>query len=368
MPMAGKVLRKRLNGTGTFEISVVGESYYQDSIRRILEAFANGPESTFPPDQFHRPATRTCANLVSDLSNPHDPNAIAVYINQLKVGHLDRIMAAKIRSQLQLLGFDSIDATCDAVIIGSIAEGSFREICEVRLDIQRKSQAADGSNKGRRMHYAFWLDRSSSVSMDCNVGERVKFWTKEEMGAEIRVYCENAKGNQMVGHVPSELVYSIRQRLLADLEYRAAIASMSENNLCIECHFVPQEETARLRLEILEQQRTRLIDELSKPYRPRKPIQISVLGNRDAAKKGDCFKVVELPTVNQLLEPHSVTIQLVCQRTGETIEKSHDNEFVKKLLRLRLPPEQLTFHVISKSSSKKPEIEFVLELRLEPSP
>ncbi len=65
--------------------AVVGESHYQDALRRTATICTPGEEG--------RPSFQ--AILVAEPENPYDPNAIAVYSTYGKLGHLSRQDAAE---------------------------------------------------------------------------------------------------------------------------------------------------------------------------------------------------------------------------------------------------------------------------------
>lgn len=71
-----------LEGDGDYDLQIVGESFYQDALDRICGG------KTEDGHEFYCEAV-----LVREPSNPHDKNAIAVYINDLKVGHINRAQA-----------------------------------------------------------------------------------------------------------------------------------------------------------------------------------------------------------------------------------------------------------------------------------
>ena len=98
--VAWRVLRQRsgtttvrtegqVQGPGKFACEVVGESKYQDHLERITggrtEESAN---------------IRTRAILALEDDNPHDPNAVCVRIDGLRVGYLPRRFAKSYRAQL----------------------------------------------------------------------------------------------------------------------------------------------------------------------------------------------------------------------------------------------------------------------------
>jgi hypothetical protein len=65
--------------------AVVGESHYQDALRRTATICTPGEEG--------RPSFQ--AILVAEPNNPYDPNAIAVYSTYGKLGYLSRQDAAE---------------------------------------------------------------------------------------------------------------------------------------------------------------------------------------------------------------------------------------------------------------------------------
>jgi HIRAN domain len=70
--------------SGGLEVGVVGESHYQEAL--IAIAGGKSPESV---------RISTQAILVPESDNPYDPNAVAVYIDGRKVGHLPRPAARR---------------------------------------------------------------------------------------------------------------------------------------------------------------------------------------------------------------------------------------------------------------------------------
>lgn len=83
-PAAPAVAVQQLEGDGDFETEVVGESYYQDALAEIA-----GPKTSAGVDLDVK------ARLVPEPDNPTDPQAVAVYIEGRKVGHLAQDLAAQ---------------------------------------------------------------------------------------------------------------------------------------------------------------------------------------------------------------------------------------------------------------------------------
>lgn len=114
-----------VRGDGSFDCKVVGTSHYQDNLLTLA-----GGKKTEAAQITQR------ATLVLEDDNPHDRNAVKVYIDTLSVGHLDREMAQGWRAQLRKQKLPLGHFTCDALIVGGWDKGdgdsgSFG----VRLDI-----------------------------------------------------------------------------------------------------------------------------------------------------------------------------------------------------------------------------------------
>lgn len=133
---AWRVLRQRsgtttvrtegqVQGPGKFACEVVGESKYQDHLERITggrtEESAN---------------IRTRAILALEDDNPHDPNAVCVRIDGLRVGYLPRRFAKSYRAQLAKANAPKGHYWCAAVIVGGWDRGGGdRGHFGVRLDL-----------------------------------------------------------------------------------------------------------------------------------------------------------------------------------------------------------------------------------------
>lgn len=87
----GGVIAK-IRGNGRFEVDVVGESFYAEN----FETLARRHKPTDNEDESFGDAV-----LTLDDHNPHDAQAVAVFIEGLQVGHLSRDMARDFRAALK---------------------------------------------------------------------------------------------------------------------------------------------------------------------------------------------------------------------------------------------------------------------------
>ncbi|PJI41134.1 MAG: hypothetical protein CTR54_11950 [Rhizobium sp.] len=90
---------------GSFPMEVVGESNYQDALKRICGGFSR---------QGHDKVVE--ARLELEPTNPHDDNAVRITISGLTVGYLPRAQAERVASFMRSNGFNLL--VCDALING----------------------------------------------------------------------------------------------------------------------------------------------------------------------------------------------------------------------------------------------------------
>jgi len=92
----------RWTGSGDYDVSVVGESYYQANLKPIAGDVKR---------------KKAIARLICEKNNPHDANAVKVEINGASVGHLSRDLAPVHRSKLQELKQPGAIVECEAVVV-----------------------------------------------------------------------------------------------------------------------------------------------------------------------------------------------------------------------------------------------------------
>jgi hypothetical protein len=97
---------------GGLEVGVVGESHHQDALTAIVGG--KRPESV---------RISTQAMLIPEPNNPYDPNAVAVYIDGWKVGHLPRPAAQALAPVGQRLAEQQRVGVCSATITGGWDRG-----------------------------------------------------------------------------------------------------------------------------------------------------------------------------------------------------------------------------------------------------
>lgn len=109
----------QLEGEGDFDFEIVGESHYQDALDTIC-----GGKTVDGHEHY------CVAYLVPEPTNPHDRNAIAVHIDNLKVGHIPASLAPRMAAAMQ-----GRTVTVDALIAGGWRQDNDEGYYGVRLDL-----------------------------------------------------------------------------------------------------------------------------------------------------------------------------------------------------------------------------------------
>lgn len=142
----------KLDGEGEYDFEIVGESFYQAALDAICGGkCAEGHEHYCE------------AEIVMEDDNQHDANAVAVFIEGRKVGHLSRDDAPTYRRLMAAYGSAAQRVTCDARITGGWDRGERGEgDYGVELDIgppevEAPQQAARAGCLGMLAAVAFGL-------------------------------------------------------------------------------------------------------------------------------------------------------------------------------------------------------------------
>jgi len=115
-----------IEGPGAFAVNVVGVSQYQ----RVLEAAAE--------------AGVVDAVLVREDDNPHDNQAIAVFIDGQRAGYLSRADARRFRADLAAAGDSTLRVRCKAKIVGGFeTKSGERAHFGLKLDLPQLSPPQD---------------------------------------------------------------------------------------------------------------------------------------------------------------------------------------------------------------------------------
>lgn len=106
--------RADLQGDGSYEFDIVGESFYQDNLLSIAGKKKSKSANIVKP----------CV-LQLDQNNKHDKNAVSVWIDGLQVGHLSKTNAKKFRDEVSEKAPGVTEFNASALIVGGwVRQGS----------------------------------------------------------------------------------------------------------------------------------------------------------------------------------------------------------------------------------------------------
>ena len=223
--------------SGAFQVPMVGEAYGREVIAGVAQ---NKPGKT---------AMAFCtARLVPEDMNPHDQDAVAVYIANAKVGHLPRERAADLRAALARLGQPSLPpTTCDAAIVnGLVADGkAYDYAIELDLDllgtlpqlsfpqypeVVRRDPTPSLQARGVGLfEVTVWLPHAALHDMDQQ--QRVKSWTTEHWDT-VNYYLRNTRGIGL-GHKVVSVPKKIHAKLFGDREPQVSVLAIEGRNLTL---------------------------------------------------------------------------------------------------------------------------------------
>jgi hypothetical protein len=217
--------------TGLFPLAAVGASYHEPAIAKLAK---NAPG---------KPALVFCtARLVPENSNPHDPNAVAVWIAGENVGFLPKEFAPHFRGFFARFGLEVAPTTCDAVISNGLLTEEQQYSYTIELDIALEPETAptpvspsypqlsrqdpdpvfrpqeDGS-------YLVTVRLGPGVLGDMHKHLRMGSWTTDHWST-VNYYVDNPQGIGL-GHKLFEVPKTTHQQMFGDAEPETKIVSIS---------------------------------------------------------------------------------------------------------------------------------------------
>lgn len=216
--------------TGLFPLAAAGVSYHEAAIAKLAQ---NAPG---------KPALVFCtARLVPENSNPHDANAVAVWIAGEKVGFLPKEFAIHFRGLFTRFGLEVAPTTCDAVISNGLSTEERQYSYTIELDIAPEPKAAPASAAPsypqlsredpdpvfRRQEdgsYLVMVRLGQGVLGDMHKRLRMGSWTTDHWST-INYYVDNPQGIGL-GHKLFEVPKTTHQQMFGEAEPDAEIVSI----------------------------------------------------------------------------------------------------------------------------------------------
>lgn len=331
-----------LSGPGTYSLDIVGELNYQSALEKICGG------RTYEGQELIIEAV-----LVPEDDNPYDKNAVRVDISGKTVGYLSRENARQYRKNLKQAGYAGITAKCSAVIVGGWDRGSGDEgHFGVKLDLPTEDQGhKDSKEVSNVSEFMFKIDKLNEQEVtQARIGDSVNFWAPADSPAKVFIYRRGSLGGQgRLGVVPKIYARLIANHRALQLPIETEILEKTTSNCTIRCRLVSAEEINSKKNK--EQQKLRA--ELTKPYRPKKPVIFSVDAKSYTLNVGDRLQLANIPSIDECIEDIYKVVLVFSSLDGKkTIKKRDESAIKKKIVRLTHTFSYLEIHVISKADEK----------------
>jgi len=361
------VFREKVIGTGQIMTKVVGTSYRQNELSSLL-----------PDHDGLGSVTKRClALLVSEPTNPHDPNAIRVEIESIHVGYLDRTLASDFKIWLVANGYESIQSLCDGLIIGGfgavwtdegieIEEGNYG----VRLDVALPGSVVAVTELDPLAEHVFAPMRQSKIvgnvlithieATELEVGTTVTFWLNRHDNSFIGLYAAGGSGgSSRLGLLPDKFYNLVAPHLQAGLPVEAHIDRI-ENGVCfVRFRLVPREVVEQAERQMREKKRAMLL----KAYKPIKPMQtmISPVSTEcGPLRKGTRLVFSGIPTIDDCL---STSQMFFSTEDGSCLYGTSDQDFKCRVFRLGERRNSCEIRVVATNRTNSGN-SYCIELRL----
>ncbi|MCI2425273.1 hypothetical protein LM599_04640 [Candidatus Acetothermia bacterium] len=127
------------------------------------------------------------------------------------------------------------------------------------------------------------------------------------------------------------------------------ILDVTTSTCTIRCRLVQAEEVNRAK----EKEQEKLRAELTKPYRPKKPVEFSIDAKSYVLDIEERLRLTQIPSIDECIHDiHGAVFVFASIDGKKTVEKGDEPDIKKKIVRLTHTFGDLDFRVISKSNEK----------------
>lgn len=332
-----------LPGPETFSIDIVGESNYQSALESICGRRTDESQEKIVE-----------AVLVHEDDNPYDDKAIRVDIQGKTVGYLSRENARQYRKQSKEAGYSAITARCSAKIVGGWDRGGEdKGHFGVKLDLPTADQhPGDSEDLSNASEFKFSIAQPNAQELiHAKIGDSVNLWAPADTPTKILVYRRGSVGGEgRLGLVPKKYAGVIANHRTSELPIETEILDVTTSTCTIHCRLVQAEEVNRAKE--VEQQKLRA--ELTKPYRPKKPVELSVDAKSYALNIGDRLRLTQIPAIDECVEDIYGAVLVFASMDGKkTIAKGDEPAIKKKIVRLAHTFGDLDIRVVARTNEKQ---------------
>jgi hypothetical protein len=235
------------DGNGTFDVVVVGVSYYQEALKSIFGDTSGQAAHMLVP-----------AEIIPDDDNPFDAYAVRVEIDGKLVGHLSRRNAREWRSKMISESLSGA-TTCSARIAwdrGARKEGSYGVWLDIDLTLpDSKPDVSCTLLAAQPGDIEFLVNQLNRFELsNCRVGDEVNLWVADD-AREIVIYRQGCDfGEGKIG-ICSNAFFKVISSAPGS---EARIASIYEGGCRIACKLISKEEMAEREKEFWAAEKKRL--------------------------------------------------------------------------------------------------------------
>lgn len=290
---------------GKFDVIVVGVTYYQKALEKICHnKREEGIEMLVP------------AKIVPEENNLYDSNAVRIEIEGETVGYLSRVNAFKWRGKMISEGFSDA-VTCPAKIRWDRAfteEGSYGVWLDVDLTLSDSIPVINADKNHDDPGFQEFLKTDGFIfSVDkpriqdiTYIGMSVNLWIPQGKNPEEAYIFHRNGPYGPIGIVPPKYSDIIISHLLSAMNYDARIVELTYNTCKIKCKLFSREEDERRK----EQHKASLKEELTKPYKPKKPIMLTIAVKKTKGIKVGDRLIIEFEDSHSYGGPYSYPYQV----------------------------------------------------------
>jgi hypothetical protein len=333
--------RQHQNSSTDYAIRVVGINHYLDN---ILDFFGKRGLILHYDDI----TLEAEAELRAEPNNEFDPNAVAIYLDNNKVGHLARRHAALMTQKMRKLGIIQFVKYCGCKIEGVYEKQLGRYYFEVylKLEIETVRKVEDISPT----KFRFSIIDSFILPDDKipEIGSKISLGQARDDRLRIFVRANHLAFDERLGFVAADAAERVAAHLEAGGWYNAFLVGKIDDSWIVECELIPLEYRDRILAEGQRERRERMGKALSVPYKPKKPLRVTIRRDSIQLKIGDRLLVEKLPSIETMIEEYgSLPIGLMKLESGECFESAVRHEVVEKLFRLSLRVKGIALEVTS---------------------
>jgi len=312
---------------GPFNVIVVGVSFYQAALGKITgmkrEMLAQ-------------------AQIVPEQNNVHDSDAVRIEIEGKKVGYLSRENAFKWRGKMTSEGF-SYAVTCPAKIRWDrvyTEEGSYGVWLDIDLTLSDNIPVVNANNNLQDTEFQEFVNRLDGFVFSVGeahiqdvtyIGMPVNLWIPNKKNPEdVYIYHRSCPARS-IGIVPFKYSDTIISHLQSSMNYDARIIELTYTSCKIKCKLFTKEEDERRR----EQHKASLKKELTKLYKPRIPIKLTIPVKKKKGIKVDNKLTIEFEDSQSYSGPNSYPYQVkFLNQSDDTIGILDNNKsIIQRLLK-----------------------------------